>query len=141
MIVLQGVEAVIAAATKKAAQMSAATRAATAKALHLIERNTKKQLTSSSHQAGTPTPSQPGEPPSLVTGNLRRSIAVTGPDPLGLGRWKGSVGPTAIYGRAQELGNPDRNLPARPFMRPGVEDSLEEVGRIFKTAWDAAVLK
>jgi hypothetical protein len=39
----------------------------------------KVTLTSSSHPLGTPTPSRPGQPPSLVTGRLRRSMTRTPP--------------------------------------------------------------
>lgn len=146
MIVLEGVEALFAAADKKVAQMSAATRIATGRALHLIERNAKKELSTSSHRANEPTPSAPGEPPSLVTGNLRRSITVTGPEKIGLDRWRGSVGPTAVYGRIQELGgvtgrNQSVTLPARPYMRPGFDKSTREIGEIFRKLWAGAVLK
>src|SRR5689334_23888818 len=103
MIVLHGVEQFMAAAEAKVAEMRAATRVATATALHLIEKRAKEKLSEKSHQPGTPTPSGRGEPPALITGNLRRSIKVTGPDPEGVDGWRGKVGPTAIYGRIQEL--------------------------------------
>jgi hypothetical protein len=142
MIILHGVGQAIAAIDAKVAAMHAATRAATAKALHVIERSAKQKLTTSTHELGTPTPSAPGEPPSLVTGNLRRSITVTGPDPAGPGMWKGSVGPTAIYGRIQELGGitRGRTLPARPYMEPALHDVLDEIERIFAEAWTGAIL-
>jgi phage gpG-like protein len=58
-----------------------------------------------------------------VTGTLRRSITVKGPHPLGLGRWEAQIGPTAVYGRIQELGGVTGRggatvLPARPYVAP-----------------------
>ena len=132
MIILRGVDRFIGAVDEKVAQMRHATRMATAKALHLIERKAKQKLTTFSHERGTPTPSGPGEPPALVTGNLRRSITVTGPEPLTPGSWRGQVGPTAIYGRVQELGGPTGRgvLPARPYMQPSYDEVKEEkIGR------------
>lgn len=109
-----------------AASLSAATRSATAKASHLVEQEIKQTLATSSHQRGTPTPSAPGEPPSLVTGTLRRSITVDGPHPLGLGRWEAQIGPTAVYGRIQELGGVTGRggatvLPPRPYVQPSFD--------------------
>lgn len=143
MIVLHGVERFMAAIDTKVAQMHAATRAATAKALHVIERAAKQQLTTSSHAVNEPTPSAPGEPPSLVTGNLRRSITVTGPEEVGPAKWRGEVGPTAVYGRIHELGGQagHSTLPARPYMQPALDDVREEIRAIFQAAWTEAILK
>lgn len=140
-IIVKGVKEAIAALEKKNAQIDAATRTATAKVLHLVERRTKEKLGEKSHQAGTPTPSQPGEPPALITGNLRRSITVKGPDALGAGAYQGQVGPTAIYGRVQELGGGPHNLPARPYLQPAYDDLRAEIPDIFREAWRAAVIK
>jgi len=143
MIVLHGVEQFAAAATAKVAQMKAATRLATGTALHLIERRAKQTLGERSHQRGTPTPSGPGQPPALITGNLRRSISVSGPDAIGSDRWRGQVGPTAVYGRVQELGGATGRgiLPARPYLRPAYEESREEIRALFEAAWTKAILK
>jgi|SRR5215831_2206281 len=142
-VVLHGVEKFLAAADAKVAAMRVASRDATAKALHLIERRAKQKLGQKSHRPGTPTPANPGEPPALVTGNLRRSITVTGPEAIGPSMWKGQVGPTAVYGRIQELGGiaRGRTLPARPYMRPSFEELKDEIVDLFKTAWTEAVLK
>jgi hypothetical protein len=142
-VILHGVEKTIAALGAIDREMSAAVRQVTADALHLVERKTKQKLTTSSHSPGTPTPSAPGEPPSLVTGNLRRSIKVTGPESAGPGAWRGEVGPTAIYGRIQELGGETHRgtLPARPYLKPALDEAMPEILRAYKAAMTAVILK
>lgn len=140
MIIVHGVSEAIAALEAKNAQINAATRTATAKVLHLVERRTKEKLSEKSHAAGTPTPSGPGEPPALITGNLRRSITVNGPDTIGPGTFRGEVGPTAIYGRVQELGGGPSNLPARPYLQPAYDELRNEIPSIFREAWAAAIV-
>jgi len=142
-IVIKGVDRFLAGVDLKVEQMRRATLAATAKALHLIEKRTKEKLGLKSHRKGTPTPSGAGEPPALITGNLRRSITVTGPEPLTANSWRGSVGPTAVYGRVQELGGPTGRgvLPARPSLQPSYGELQEEIRRVFVAAWTEATLK
>lgn len=143
MIVVQGVPEAIAALTEKEHALDAAARAAVAKALHMIERRAKEKLALKSHMAGTPTPSAPGEPPALVTGNLRRSIKVTGPQRIGPQTWRGEVGPSAVYGRIQELGgwvDQSRFLPARPYMQPAYAELQAEILSMFRAAMSAAIL-
>lgn len=116
-----------------------ATRKALAKAAHLIERNAKLLLSITSHAKGTPTPSQPGQPPSLITGTLKRSIKVRGPRRIA-GGWEAFVGPTAVYGRIQELGGMAgkglrTRLPARPYMRPAAKQSLPGIRQILGQEW------
>lgn len=132
--------------TAKALDM--ATRIATSQASRLIERETKKTLATSSHKRGTPTPSAPGEPPSLVTGTLRRSVKVKGPARMGGGRWSAQIGPTAVYGRIQELGGATgrdgaTELPPRPFLRPTYEKLAASgaVTALYHSAWKAAMAK
>jgi phage gpG-like protein len=157
MIVLRGVDRFLGAVDLKVEQMRRATEAATAKALHLIEKAAKQKLGIRSHQRGTPTPSAPGDPPALISGNLRRSITVTGPEPITANSWRGQVGPTAAYGRIQELGGDITSmhtsmvmmgtagsgirLPARPYMQPAYDDSKDEIRAIFEAAWSEAILK
>lgn len=131
-----------------AASLNTATRTATAQASHLLEREIKQTLSTSSHPRGTPTPSSRGEPPSLVTGTLRRSITVQGPHPLGLGRWEAQVGPTAVYGRIQELGGVTgrghaATLPARPYVQPAFERLAASgaLARVYHSAWRAAIAR
>lgn len=142
-IIFEGIAEALAAIEEMVLRQHAATRAATAKALHLVERETKSELSKNSHRRGTPSPAGPGEPPALVTGNLRRSISVTGPDPKGVGTWEGRVGPTAVYGRIQELGGRTGrshavNLPPRPYLQPTIERLHDDIARIFYEAWAAA---
>ncbi|MFJ8798538.1 hypothetical protein [Streptomyces sp. NPDC102487] len=126
------------------ADLQRATRVATAHAAHLAEAAIKQLLTTSSHPKGTPTPSAPGEPPSLVSGTLRRSIKVVGPVPAGYGRWLAEVGPTAVYGRIQELGGTaghGSELPARPYVMPAYERLVAggAIARTYHVAWRAAL--
>jgi phage gpG-like protein len=123
-----------------------ATRAATAKGAHLIEAETKKKLTTSSHKRGTPTPSRPGEPPSLISGQLRRSIKVEGPTQLGPATYQAKIGPTAVYGRIQELGGEcgrrgATTLPARPYLAPALSGLITSgrLGDVYSAAWRAAM--
>ncbi|MFJ5151356.1 hypothetical protein ACIQCF_07170 [Streptomyces sp. NPDC088353] len=141
-----GLSALHAAMEGLAKSLNAATRTATAQASHLLEREIKQQLSTSSHQKGTPTPSSPGDPPSLITGTLRRSISVKGPHPLGMGRWEAQIGPTAVYGRIQELGGVTgrggaTELPARPYVKPAFE-KLAATGALtalYHSAWRRAI--
>ena len=64
----------------------------------------KVTLTSSSHPPGTPTPSKPGQPPSLVSGRLRRSVHRTTPRLMGPGEARCIVGSTLIYAPVHEFG-------------------------------------
>lgn len=124
----------------------AATRKATATGAHLIEAEIKKALKQNTHQRGTPTPSQPGQPPALVSGQLRRSVKVEGPSRLAPGVYQARIGPTAVYGRIQELGGMagqgrGTRLPARPYVAPSVA-TLTASGRLadtYTTAWRIAM--
>lgn len=98
-----------------------------------VERQTKVNLALKSHKRGTPTPSLPGEPPALISGALRRSVKISGRGGR-KGVYTGSVGPTMIYSRIQELGgvagrNHRASLPARPYLKPAVLKSLPAMGK------------
>lgn len=141
-----GVSELTAALQEMFTAASAATRVATSQASHLVEREIKATLATSSHPRGTPTPSGPGDPPSLITGTLRRSTTVLGPVPLGLGRWEAQIGPTAVYGRVQELGGPTGRggatvLPPRPFVQPSFERLAASgaLANIYHSAWRSAI--
>lgn len=121
-------------------------------AAKLVASETKKKLTTTTHPKGTPTPSRPGEPPSLVTGTLRRSVVIVPAVPLGGTAWMAQVGPTAAYARIQELGgklgyNPrhgmwrhglEGSLPARPYLVPTVEKLIADgsLWAAFASGWD-----
>jgi phage gpG-like protein len=113
----------------------------TAAALKVASK-TKTKLTTSTHKKGTPTPSRAGDPPSLVTGTLRRSVKTTPAVPLGAGAWQASVGPTAVYSRIQELGGECgrghlTRLPARPYLAPTLKEMIDsgELWSAFREGW------
>ena len=140
MIRLEGVAEFKAALLGTISAEQAATRKATADGAHLIEKAAKEKLGETSHERGTPTPSAPGDPPSLITGNLRRSITVNGPNATQVGGfpgWRAEIGPTAVYGRVQELGGwaGHANLPPRPYMQPAYDDVKPQLQGIFTKAW------
>lgn len=108
----------------------------------VVEAEAKKQFTGA-HKRGTPTTSSPGSPPDVVTGTLRRSIKSS---PVSVSGFvaKGSVYPTAVYARIQELGGPAgrggrTNLPARPYMTPAHEAALPAMRRIAAEEWAKAL--
>lgn len=121
----------------------AATKAATAAGAALIETETKRALSRYSHPKGTPTTSPRGEPPAIVSGQLRRSIKVVGPRAIGGGTYEAQIGPTAVYGRIQELGGPiwtGATLPPRPYLAPTVRTLVDSgrLGTVYMDAWRGA---
>lgn len=127
--------------------------------LATIERAAQANLARYSHGPGERTGSPPGQPPALVSGALRRSIksrrTAHGPTV-----YEGAVGPTIVYAAIQERGGtilPKRGpflawrtadgwrrarsvtLPARPYMRPAVTDSIPRIRQIFIDAWTRAI--
>lgn len=103
-----------------------------------VQREAQRLLALTSHAPGTPTPSAPGQPPSLISGALRRSITVEPPIHSADG-WSISVGPTIVYGRVQELGGGPSNLPPRPYMRPAWAILPDKIKNIMEDAWSNAV--
>ena len=106
-----------------------------------VQREAQRLLSLSSHPPGTPTPSAPGQPPSMITGALRRSITTGAPERTG-GGWRIEVGPTIVYGRIQELGgssNGRNYLPPRPYMRPAWAVVPDKIKDIMTDAWRDAV--
>lgn len=88
-------------------------------------RGIQLQLSQSAHPRRTRTPSAPGTPPSLITGQLRRSVRRTYSSPAGAHQWAARVAPTTVYARIQEFGgNAGRghraHLPPRPYIRPAM---------------------
>jgi hypothetical protein len=129
-----------------------ATYVATTQAAAYMERAGKRKLRTYTHPEGTPTTSPPGQPPALVTGNLRRSWRST---PARAGRKPHTIvarsGPTAVYSRIQELGGTVRieradgrvitvELPARPYVAPTLEAVRLPVRRIYVRRWTEAIL-
>ena len=94
------------------------------------------------HPAGTPTPSSPGEPPTSITGTLRRSISATDPQRMAIGAYSVQVGPTVIYGRHVELGG--AGWPegvAYPYMQPAYEKAKSDpqFRQIIGSAWATGI--
>lgn len=117
-----------------------ATPEAMLRAGFVVQKEAQRLLALTSHPAGTPTPSAPGSPPSLVSGALRRSITVEPPTRTADG-WSISVGPTVVYGRIQELGgssNGHNYLPPRPYMAPAWTVLPPKIRDIFEDAWSNA---
>lgn len=140
--VMTGGGALRAALKAQADMADLATRKATAAGAQLIANEMKKVLTTSTHKRGTPTPSRPGDPPSLVSGQLRRSIKAEGPKRLGPGVYQARIGPTAVYGRVQDQGgNAGRggsvHLPPRPFVAPARQRAVSggQLARVYRDAW------
>lgn len=155
-VIITGARELGAALLKLAEKQSAATRIAIGKAAHQLERDIKVaiSLTSASGEEKRDakgrfakrgsTHSAPGEPPFLVSGDLRRSIQVEGPIPAGAGSWSAMVGPTVIYGRIQELGGQTGRghsvtLPPRPYVAPTLAKSLPMIREIHRQAWKEAM--
>jgi hypothetical protein len=124
---------------KKGSAVNLATRKATTKSAHIVERAVKRELSRYPHSPGTPTPAPPGGPPGLVTGTLRRSERVTPARRHAAGVWSAMAGPTTDYGRAQELGYRPRRLPARPYQKPATRAQLANIRRIYRDAWAEAL--
>lgn len=121
------------------AALPAVTEQATVAVALIAEREIKDQLRQSSHPKGTPTPSRPGTPPSLITGSLFRSIQTVGPASVA-GYVSMQVGPTMIYSRIQELGGlagrgHRSKLPARPYVQPGIDATVPQAADVYLTAW------
>jgi phage gpG-like protein len=107
------------------AKAPAAAQAAAVAMAAVAMRETQAQLGTSSHPKGTPTPSAPGSPPSLISGQLRRSVIM---QPVAPGHVR--VGATAVYARIQELGGDSgpghmTHLPARPYLAPALKKAAE----------------
>ncbi|MGL5911164.1 MAG: hypothetical protein ACRCZP_14270 [Phycicoccus sp.] len=141
---LDGVPELLAGIARQSNRVTTVSPRALTNVANWVEARAKQLLSLTSHQAGTPTPSQPGQPPSLISGALRRSIAVLPPTQTGENEWSITVGPTIVYGRIQELGGQAgrgrrSNLPARPYMAPAwaaVPDRLR--GRL-EAVWQRAL--
>ena len=73
------------------------------------------------------TPSKPGEPPRVDTGQLRRSIFMI-VRKTGKGRVVGFVGTTLKYGKYLEYGT--RRMAARPYLRTTLAKHRKRINRL-----------
>lgn len=98
----------------------------------VVKAEVRHQLSRSQHPYGTPTPSAPGTPPSMISGALANSVVS---QTTGEGRVE--VGATTPYARIQQLGGASgrggrTQLPARPYLEPAWDAAAGE-------AYDAAI--
>lgn len=129
-----------AAMDKMIASVEAGTSAAVVEGAHAIEAAAKKRATGPARwRKGQNFPREGG--PGVVTGTLRRSITVVGPLRTGIGGYRALVGPTAVYGRAIELGHPRwHRSGGYPYMAPGLSDALSgPLTAIFERRWAGAI--
>lgn len=102
----------------------------------VVNANIKRQFTGA-HKPGEPTTSEPGQPPDVVTGTLRRSVVSSTPVLSGL-MATGTVYPSAVYARVQELGGGPSDLPPRPYTAPASDESLAAIQAIAVEEWGRA---
>jgi HK97 gp10 family phage protein len=109
-----------------------ATRKALGKTAFFCEASAKDLMTGSGSGEiyGTHQASAPGEPPAVLTGNLKNSIRAAAVGD-GSSSWEVRVG--AEYGAPLEFGT--ARMEPRPFMRPAVEETKKIVGDVFKEAF------
>ena len=139
---LDGMRAMLTALESMGLRVEVGTPGALGQAGHHVEGLVKMELSRSSHPPGTPTPSAPGSPPSLISGALRRSIQVEGPQQTGRGSWSVRIAPRIVYGPIQERGGQAGNgarLPARPYMYPGLIAALPGIEALMARAWADAL--
>lgn len=110
-----------------------AVREAVAKSAALTVKDAQANF-EGSHKKGQPHVG--GTKPNVVTGNLRRSIIMQPIVRTGLASYSTSVGPTAIYSRAVELGL--RQAPAihYPFFQPGAQEAAKEFPSIMAESFN-----
>lgn len=142
--VISGVEKYDAAIDELIFRLSDATWEATRDGLHLIESAEKTLLSLRPHPNRTPTPASPGSPPGLISGHLMRGVRVDGPWQMSLTHVEGSVGPTAVYARIQEMsgwaGAGHRSfIPARPYHHPTVDALIPQVRQGYADRWARAI--
>lgn len=105
-------------------------------AVNILDKAVKDELSLTSHPLGTPTPAPPGSPPSLVTGNLRRSVRKVPVKRIAKGIYEAGTGPTAVYARIHELsgwaGRGHRTfIPARPYVKPSTQRARQRAEQAF----------
>lgn len=86
-----------------------------------------------SHKRGQPHVG--GPKPNIVTGYLRRSVIMQPLVRTGPASYSTSVGPTAIYARAIELGLRQAPNVSYPYFRPGVSEATKEFPTIMREAF------
>ena len=116
---------------------AAAIQVATRKSGDVVKQNAQTVLSAhGSHLPGTKTPSNPGNPPAMISGQLLDSVEAGPVIRKGFKTYTVAISPNTVYARIQELGGlSGRNLatltPARPYMRPTAETSRMDIAMIF----------
>lgn len=89
-----------------------------------------------------PPASPEGEPPAWRTGWLHDNVYVRAPFATA-GGWQARIYPSTVYARIQELsgwaGRDHRSfVPARPYVAPGLDASVQQVADTMAAAWRRA---
>ena len=87
-----------------------------------------------------PPHSDPGMPPNVETGNLRRNIAWETPSYLRR-RIGTGVGNASSVGYAMWLEFGTRTMAPRPFLRPSLDETRDELTEMLKDAFAVGVTK
>lgn len=97
----------------------------------LVQQTAQLSITAGAVSGAAHVPSAPGEPPNNDTGVLANSIETNS-----VGPGKVEVSANAPYAAAQEFGN--SRLPARPYMRPALQQNRGRIAELIKEAIDVA---
>ena len=138
-IVIKNATQVMAAIEDNVDKIEKAAAFATGQAALSIERQAKQNASTGVHARGEGHIPGTGPGPNRVTGNLVRSI--TTEIRYGFGSYVATVGPTAEYARAVELGNPRWKSGVRyPYLIPAVGQLVGsgKLNRTFQAAFMAA---
>lgn len=112
-------------------QLRDATRTKLIQAAGLVQ----SRASASMKGTGSPhTPSAPGTPPARDTGALARSVT-SGVREQGavIVAYVSAGGGDVAYAAAQEFGYAPNNLPERPYLRPALESSRDDIIRILRS--------
>ncbi|MGN6724113.1 MAG: hypothetical protein ACTHJM_16015 [Marmoricola sp.] len=94
---------------------------------------------SGSHAKGRPHISSANGYPNVVTGTLRRSIQSDGIKAIGPAIYSTRVGPSTVYARAIELGNPRSRSGAYPYFGPAAKRVRAKAGAIATANWSRII--
>ena len=103
-----------------------------------VAQEQRRLLTMRSHPPRTRTPSNPGQPPAMISGDLMNSVKAIGPTRGSSEGYRVSkAGATTRYARIHELGGDTgrARLPARPSLQPAWRLVRRHVPRIVRNLW------
>lgn len=126
-------------------RLGEATRRGVNDATGIVEREVKTALMMKSHIGRTPTPSLPGEPPAMISGDFARSVNADPAVSTGKNEWTGTIGTAGVQARIQELGGTvegafgvpglEVTLPPRPYMDPTVKANEGKIKDTIEARW------